>query len=96
MTTSISLEKSSNLYAIYVLDKYLFTFPADMKVEHFQCEQYYGISFITEDGCVDVVCNKDLGNRLTYNLKSRGWSDIPFKRDTFGYLPEGVEALEIG
>lgn len=56
-------------YQIYILDRYLFMFSPSMKVEYFQCEQYYGISFITDDGCVDVVCNKDMGNRLTYNLK---------------------------
>jgi hypothetical protein len=83
-------------YQVYILDKYLFKFSPSMKVSYFQCEDYYGISFIIEDGFVDVVCNKHLGNRLTYNLKSVGWHDIPFKSDTFGYLPEGIEVLEIG
>lgn len=83
-------------YAVYTLDKYLITYPADMKVEFFSCTQYYGITFITERGRVDVICNKDMGNRLTYNLKDIGWHDIPFKSATFGYLPEGVTATEIG
>ena len=81
---------------MYTLDKYLITYPVDMKVEFFSCEQYYGISFITDKGCVDALCNKDMGNRLTYNLIDRGWHDIPFKPATFGFLPEGVTAIEIG
>lgn len=87
----------SDGYLLYILDKYIIMYPIDMKVELFSCEQYYGITFFVEgDGRVDVLHNKDMGDRLTYNLKSVGWHDIPFKTATFGYLPKGVVAKEIG
>jgi hypothetical protein len=83
-------------YLMYVLDEYLIMYSPEMKTEKFSCEQYHGISFFTEEGQVDVLHNKDLGTRLIYNLKNVGWHDIPFKPATFGFLPNGVEAKEIG
>jgi hypothetical protein len=83
-------------YRTYTLDKYLIIYNADMDYEVFSCEQYYGITFFAEDGKYDAFCNKDMGCRITYNLKDGHWHDIPFKPETFGFLPQGVKVIEIG
>ena len=86
----------SNTYGIYVLDTYLIMYPTDMNVETFNCEWYYGIIFRTEKGRYEAMHNYALGNRILLNFHDGSWQDIPFKPATFGFLPDGVEALEIG
>lgn len=81
---------------VYILGMYLISYDIAIEVEFFRCEQYHGISFFMEDGRYDVLYNKDMGHRITINLKDGSWNDIPFKPATFGFLPEGVTAQEIG
>jgi len=83
-------------YSIYVLDKYLITYPVDLKVETYSCKDYYGIIFIMEDCRYDVCHNYLMGDRLIRNPTAGGFSDIPFKPATFGFLPEGITVKEIG
>jgi hypothetical protein len=49
-----------------------------------------------EDGQYEICHNKDMGDRLYYHLNNGAWNDIPFKPDTFGFLPKGITAMEIG
>jgi len=83
-------------YGVYVLDKYLITYSKHMATETYSCKDYYGIVFITEDCRYDVCHNYLMGDRLIINPKAGGFSDIPFKPATFGFLPMGVEVKEIG
>lgn len=69
-------------------------FEPSLKYETYKCEWYHGIIFYNSEGSYDVIHNNHLGNRLLIN-NSEGWKDIPFKKATFGFLPPGVEALEI-
>ena len=83
-------------HELYMLDKYMITYPKHMAVETYSCKDYYGIVFITEDCRYDVYHNYLMGDRLIINPKAGGFSDIPFKPGTFGFLPPGVEVKEIG
>ena len=83
-------------YHAYVLDTYLIMYPSNMNVETFNEEWYYGIIFRTEKGKYEAMHNYALGNRILLNFHDGSWHDIPFKPATFGFLPEGVEAIEIG
>lgn len=83
-------------YNIFVLDKYLITYPIGLEVETYNEKWYYGIIFNTSEGRFDVMHNYALGNRLIINRKDGSWSDIPFKSATFDFLPEGVKTIEIG
>lgn len=83
-------------YTVYVLDKYLITYPNSFKVETYSCKDYYGIVFITEDCRYDVCHNYLMGDRLIRNPTAGGFSDIPFKPATFSFLPDGIEVKEMG
>jgi hypothetical protein len=83
-------------YGLYVLDKYMITYPKHMATETYSSKDFYGIIFITEDCRYDVCHNYLMGDRLIINPKAGGFSDIPFKPATFGFLPTGVEVKEIG
>lgn len=71
-------------------------YPYGMNVETFDEEWYYGIIFRTEKGRYEAMHNYALGNRILLNFHDGSWNDIPFKPATFGFLPEEVEAIEIG
>jgi hypothetical protein len=83
-------------YNMYVLDKYLITYPVGLKVETYSCKDYYGIMFFTKDYKYDVCHNYLMGDRLIINPTAGGFQDIPFKPATFGFLPEGITVKEIG
>ena len=83
-------------YSVYVLDKYLITYPTKIKIETYSCKDYYGIVFITDSCRYDVCHNYLMGDRLIMNPTAGGFSDIPFKPATFGFLPDGIEVKEIG
>lgn len=83
-------------YSMYVLGTYLITYDSNMSVETYSCKDYSGIIFTTEDCKYDVCNNFLLGPRIIINPKAGGFQDIPFKPATFGFLPPGVEAKEIG
>lgn len=83
-------------YSIYVLDKYLITYPVNLKIETYSCKDYYGIVFITDEYRYDVCHNYLMGDRLIINPTAGGFRDIPFKPATFGFLPEGITVKEIG
>lgn len=55
---------------------------------------YNGIIFHTEDARYDVVNNPHLGPRIIINPHGGGFEDMPFKPETFGFLPKGVTAIE--
>lgn len=83
-------------YNLYVLDKYLITYPSKLNVETYSSKDFYGIIFKTEDCRYDVCHNYLMGDRLIINPKAGGFQDIPFKPATFGFLPEGITVKEIG
>jgi len=83
-------------YNIYILDKYLITYPNSINVEYFSCSQYYGIMFKTSNGKYQLLHNRDMGNRLIINLNDGFWNDLPFKLETFDFLPKGITAQQIG
>ena len=83
-------------YNTYTLDTHiLITYDPNIKHEIYSCQWYHGIIFhISENEKYDVIHNIYMGNRLLTNKESY-WSDIPFKKETFKFLPPGVEAIEI-
>ncbi len=81
-------------YNIYILDKYIIHYDNSIIPEFFSEKSYYGIIFYINDGRYELIHNFHLGNRILINEKS-GWQDIPFKKETFGFLPPGVRAEEI-
>lgn len=81
-------------YKIYILGPYILQFDADMPIETFSEPWYHGIIFLAEDGRYQVINNYYWGPRLIINPKAGGCEDIPFKPETFGFLPEGVTACE--
>jgi hypothetical protein len=95
---------SAQKYNTYTLNpNTLLIFEPNLKYEKYSCEWYHGIifyvhgdgNFLTgEYGRYDVIHNIYLGNRLLIS-NSEGWKDIPFKKATFGFLPPGVEAIEL-
>jgi hypothetical protein len=87
-------EIDAEKYNVYILDNYLLKFDIDVKFETYSCKCYYGIIFHVNNGRYDVIHNFNMGNRLLIN-NDDGWKDIPFKKSTFGFLPPGVEAIEI-
>lgn len=88
--------QSTKGYNIFILDRYLITYPIGFEVEIYNEKWYYGIIFKTAEGRYDVLHNYALGNRLIINKKDGSWNDIPFKPATFDFLPEGVKTIEIG
>ena len=96
----LSIENLKNLvanneYRIYILDKYMIFYPTNLVIQTFMEKWYYGIIFKTEKGEYEVIHNYELGNRLIISLSNRSWKDIPFKSETFNFLPEKVKAIEI-
>lgn len=83
-------------YSIYVLDKYLITYPVQYKIETYSTKDFYGIIFFTENCRYDVCHNYLMGDRLIINPAAGGFQDIPFKPATFGFLPEDIVVKEIG
>jgi hypothetical protein len=91
-------------YEIYILDKYIFLYDSSIKFETYKCESYYGIIFMIDGdgnsivnpthGRYDVVHNFVLGDRLLI-CNQNGWKDIPFHSGTFGFLPKGIEVIEL-
>lgn len=97
--------ESVKQYNTYTLDEHiLLMFDPKIKHEKYECRWYHGIIFFMpgdgngifggDYGRYDVIHNTYLGNRILIN-NSEGWKDIPFKKATFGFLPPGVEAIEI-
>lgn len=82
--------------SIFVLDKYMITYPKRYKVETYSTKDYYGIIFFTEDCKYDVIHNYFMGNRIIINHEAGGFQDIPFKPATFGFLPEDIIVREMG
>ena len=83
-------------FNIYVLDKYMITYPIRYEVETYSTKDFCGIIFLTDDCRYDVCHNYLMGDRLIINPKAGGFRDIPFKPATFGFLPEGIIVREIG
>ena len=83
-------------YSIYTFNNYLITYDNSVHAETYSCKDFSGIIFTTKDCRYDVCNNFLMGPRLIINPHAGGFRDIPFKPATFGFLPEGVEAKEIG
>jgi hypothetical protein len=77
-----------------VLGNYKFTFT--LKHEAYSCESYSGVIFYTEGGArYDVVNNPLLGFRLIIS-EQPGWCrEIPFKPETFSFLPSDIKVEEV-
>lgn len=80
---------------MYILGHYVITYDASMKTEVFSCESYNGITFFTEEGRYQVINNYHMGPRIVINLHDGSFRDMPFKPDTFDYLPKGTSASEL-
>lgn len=81
--------------SIFVLDKYMITYPKRYEIETYSTKDFYGIIFTTDDCRYDVCHNYFLGNRIIINPKAGGFQDIPFKPATFGFLPEDIIVKEV-
>ena len=78
---------------------YSFVFGVEpgIRVEPYSCSSYTGVIFWDEPGNkFDVVLNPHFGPRLIFNLKNGSWNDVPFKEQTYGFLPEGVTVRRAG
>lgn len=80
-------------FETYVLGDYLITYEPNIVVEKFSCQWYDGIVFIMKDGRYQLVNNYVMGTRIIINPADGGYQDIPFKPETFHYLPAGVAAI---
>ena len=74
----------------YKLDKYSFSCPFNMRVEKYVCEWYSFIAFYTEKFKYEVVHNPVMGDRLIITNKDWFVQDIPFKKETFNFLPDDI------
>ena len=73
----------------FKLDNYIISFPSFIEHETYQCGSYYGIIFKIDKIKYDIIHNYLLGNRLLINGDNIGeWKDIPFKKETFSFLPK--------
>jgi hypothetical protein len=84
---------SKNLLS-HKVNNYLLTYAEDIKVEIYDSKCYHGIIFYIGEHRYDVVNNYHMGCRLIIHNED-GWKDIPFKPGTFGFLPDGIEAIEL-
>lgn len=75
---------------IFKLNNYELSYPEDMNVSLYSNSCYYGIKFIINNHVYDVTHNYNLGDRLIID-NEHGWKDIPFKKETFSFLPSGIE-----
>lgn len=66
----------------------------EIKYSLIYCSQYNGVRFVHGEDRYEILYNKDLGNRLLIN-KPYFWHDVPFKKDTFKFLPEQIRCEEI-
>lgn len=80
---------------MYVLGSYVLTFDVAIKVESFSCESYDGVVFTVGDKTYQVINNYHMGPRLIINPHAGGFEDMPFKPETFGFLPKGIVANEL-
>lgn len=68
-----------------------------IRVEPYVCQDYEGAIFWDQRGNkFDVVINPYFGPRLIFNLVGGSWNDVPFKEQTFGFMPEGVRVRRVG
>lgn len=88
-------EINEKKYNTYTFDKYLLIFDLDVEFKDYAFEQQYGIIFYVGNNSYDVIHNIHTGNRIIINDGKGLLQDIPFKKDTFEFLPKGVKAVEI-
>jgi hypothetical protein len=84
----------------YKLDKYLITYPSHMIMESFNEKWLYGIRFQVGKIQYEILHNFAMDTqRLLIKEEAGsgapGWQDIPFKAETFRFLPEGVSVEEV-
>lgn len=73
----------------------MITYPDSMKREFFEAPSYIGIKLFTSEGTYQVINNFYMGPRIIITMKDGFWNDIPFKPDTFYFLPESVSAIPL-
>lgn len=79
---------------IVKINKYILSFDeSSIKYQLFETQQYYGILFLINNDKYEIIHNKDIGTRLLIN-KEYFWNDIPFKKDTFNFLPFNIKCEE--
>lgn len=77
--------------------EYIFEVEPSIQVEPYECADYRGVKFTDEVGSVyDVVLNPHFGPRLIFNLKHGAWNDVPFKEQTYGFLPRSIRVRRQG
>lgn len=76
--------------------EYLFEVAPDIRAEPYECESYRGVKFTDTLGSTyDVVLNPHFGPRLIFNVRQGSWNDVPFKEQTFGFLPQGIKVRRV-
>jgi hypothetical protein len=83
------------IYKTLILNNYRFIFPNNTVYEKYSTESYCGIIFHINNYRYDIVNNYVMGFRLIINDLDGGWKDIPFKKATFGFLPDIIEVTEL-
>lgn len=79
----------------YQIDKFLIEFDDDLQFHTYVDKWYYGIIFITANGRYEIIHNYFLGNRLLINNDEFSCKDIPFKQETFSFLPNNIIVTEL-
>jgi hypothetical protein len=85
----------------YKLGKYKFIFPKNLSYETFSDTGYRGICFLIDEhgyqgekfGRYQVIDNIYLGFRMIIS-NMYGWQDMPFKKETFRFLPASITVIE--
>lgn len=86
-----------------ILGKYSFTFPKTLTYKLFSEKGYRGICFLIKElaprdsdgfGKFEVIDNDYMGYRLIIRTHEQ-CVDMPFKQETFRFLPETVKVEEV-
>lgn len=93
--------KEINSTQEYKLGKFNFIFPTNIKFVITEEDSYSTITFLIENNSLigdkfdkyEIINNCYLGYRL-FISNTKGWQDVPFKKETFWLLPPEVKAFE--
>ena len=84
-----------NSYSTYFLGDYIIAYDPNLLIKKHECKDFHSITFLIGDWEYCLVHNYILGDRILISSKMGDSKDIPFKVETFGFLPQKVNARKI-
>ena len=81
-------------YSTFFLGDYIIAYDPTIQTKTYVCQDFYSISFFIDDFEYCLVHNYIMGDRIVISNKDGYCKDIPFKVDTFGFLPDKINARE--